>query len=109
MRQNANFRSRFKLISVVQAPGEKYLACAVGQINATDSRVLHSQEGRTRRHERGARDAVDAMASLDERGLLRTEKSCGPGTPTLVSSFAEFFREATAAKQPGHRGATVLT
>ena len=35
-------------------------------------------------------------------GLLRTAKSCGPGTPTLVSSFAEVFREATVAKEPGH-------
>ena len=70
VRQNANLMSLFKLIWVVQSPGQKYLACAVGQINATDSRVLHSQEGRTRRHERRARDAVDAMASLDERGFV---------------------------------------
>ena len=49
------------------------------------------------------------MASLDERGLLRTAKSCGPGTPTLVSSFAEVFREATVAKEPGHRGERGVT
>src|SRR5437763_16648359 len=42
-------------------------------------------------------------------GLLRTAKSCGPGTPTLVSSFAEVFREATVAKEPGHRGEHEVT
>ena len=61
MRENCNLLRRFKLIRVVQSQREKYFACAVGQINATDSRVLHSQEGRTRRHERRARDAMDAI------------------------------------------------
>src|SRR5205085_8196164 len=32
------------------------------------------------------RDAVDALASRDERGLKRTAKSCGPDAPTLASS-----------------------
>jgi hypothetical protein len=45
------------------------------------------QEGRTRRHERWVRDAVDADATRDERRLRRTAKSCGPDTPTLVSSL----------------------
>src|SRR5262245_55805193 len=34
----------------------------------------------------------------------RTAKSCGPGTPTLVSSFAAMIREATVAKKPGTPG-----
>ena len=45
----------------------------------------------------------------------RTAKSCGPDAPTLASSLAEvlsalpgsdktLIREATVAKQPGHRG-----
>jgi hypothetical protein len=35
----------------------------------------------------------------------RTAKSCGPDAPTLASSFAgSFSREATVAKEPGHRG-----
>jgi hypothetical protein len=32
-------------------------------------------------------DAVDAMATTDERDLLRTAKSCGPGAPVLALSF----------------------
>jgi hypothetical protein len=47
--------------------------------------------------------------------LLRTAKSCGPAAPTLASSFVEGksarpgadkpdIREATVAKEPGHRG-----
>ena len=31
---------------------------------------------------------MDALASRGERGMKRTAKSRGPGTPTLVSSFA---------------------
>jgi len=41
------------------------------------------------RHGRWARDAVDALATRDERCVRRTAKSCGPDAPTLVSSFAE--------------------
>jgi hypothetical protein len=41
--------------------------------------------------------------SQDERCYPRTAKSCGPDTPTLVSSCAN-FRAATVAKEPGHRG-----
>jgi hypothetical protein len=33
------------------------------------------------------RDAVDADGAIDERRLMRTAKSCGPDTPTLVSSL----------------------
>src|SRR4029077_5176271 len=33
------------------------------------------------------RDAVDALATLDERRLKRTAKPCGPGAPTLALSF----------------------
>jgi hypothetical protein len=32
------------------------------------------------------RDAVDASGAKDEGAFLRTEKACGPDTPTLVSS-----------------------
>ena len=49
------------------------------------------------------RDAVDAVAALDGRGKSRTAKSCGPDTPTLVSSFAEAIPQATVARKPGHR------
>ena len=46
------------------------------------------------RHERWARDAVDAMARKTS-APMRTAKSCGPDTPTLVSSF----REANASRE----------
>src|ERR1700677_4429652 len=35
---------------------------------------------------------------------MRTAKSCGPDTPTLVSSCAGFIRAAMVAKKPGHQG-----
>ena len=46
-------------------------------------------------------DAVDAMAATDERGLLRTAKSCGPDAAVLASSSREArFSGATVAKEP---------
>ena len=35
------------------------------------------------------RDAMDALATQDERRVKRTAKSCGPDAPTLASSVAE--------------------
>jgi hypothetical protein len=43
------------------------------------------------------RDAVDADGAFDERRVMRTAKSCGPDTPTLVSSS----RKATFADDGG--------
>jgi len=40
MRVNGNLLNRINVIWVVQSPSKKYFACAVGQINSTDSRVL---------------------------------------------------------------------
>jgi hypothetical protein len=40
-------------------------------------------------------------------GPVRTVKSRGPDTPTLVSSLAAMVREATVAKKPGRRGERV--
>src|SRR5262249_25634988 len=57
------------------------------------ARPAHT-EGRTRRHERWVRDAMDASASRDERGSKRTAKSRGPDPPTLGSSLA---RQAMSA------------
>ena len=52
-------------------------------------------------------DAVDATASGAKarwtKRLLRTAKSCGPDTPTLVSSWRS-NPLATVARKPGHRG-----
>ena len=44
------------------------------------------------RHGRRVRDAVDASGASDEGKCLRTAKSCGPDTPTLVSSVRKVFR-----------------
>jgi hypothetical protein len=50
------------------------------------------------------RDAVDADGADNERRLKRTEKSCGPDTPTLVSSSRKNDPRMTVARKPGHRG-----
>jgi hypothetical protein len=51
-------------------------------------------------------DAVDADGALRRERLKRTEKSCGPDTPTLVSSLRE-VAQVTVAKTPEHRGGHV--
>jgi hypothetical protein len=59
---------------------------------------------------RGARDAMDALVTRADcfpRGrtaLMRTAKSCGPDTPTLVSSCADAIRAAMGAIKPGPQG-----
>ena len=49
----------------------------------------------------GGRDVSDGRA-----GASRTAKSCGPGAPTLASSWRRCSRivPMTVAKEPGHRG-----
>src|SRR6202011_1534261 len=46
------------------------------------------------------RDAVDAGGAKDEGAVLRTAKSCGPDTPTLVSSRWKQFRRRRWQKSP---------
>jgi hypothetical protein len=87
----------------VQPCHKKYSACAVGQIKSTSSPVPRSSRGAFRdRHERWARDAMDALAATDERGLGRTAKSCGPDVSTLTLSWRQCFRIAptTVTKRP---------
>jgi hypothetical protein len=51
------------------------------------------------------RDAMDVNGATDESADSRTAKSCGPDTPTLVSSSREAsFLGMTVANKPGHRG-----
>ena len=45
------------------------------------------EEGRCATSRNAGRDAVDASGAQDEGAFLRTEKTCGPDTPTLVSSW----------------------
>jgi hypothetical protein len=52
------------------------------------------------RHERWVRDAMDALASQDERRYCGLEKSCGPGAPTLASSLRKVFRRRRWQKSP---------
>src|ERR1700694_522600 len=56
------------------------------------------------RHGRWVRDAVDAAASgarmrAGRMMLTRTAKSCGPGAPTLASSFAGFVPRDDGGKK----------
>src|SRR5207302_11131607 len=70
--------------------------------------VLFHRRGVGQRHN-AEQDAVDAEGAIDERRLRRTAKSCGPDTPTLVSSWRKVFPPATVANKPGHRGARGVT
>src|SRR5260370_37493715 len=94
-----------KLIWVVQSLLQKYFASPVGQIISTNSRHPTPQEGRIAIVTNAGWVAVDAAAFCarwDRRAgrktcerspargremLQRTAKSCGPDTPTLVSSL----------------------
>ena len=69
------------------------------------SPIPHPSEGRIAIvTDVGLRDAMDALAAPDERDLKRTAKTCGPGTPTLVSSLLVMIRQATEAIKPGTPG-----
>ena len=93
----------------VQPSREKDFACAVGQINCTDSRVLPRSRGALRdRHERWVRDAVDVGGAADESAGLRTAKPCGPDAPTLASSWRS-DPQAMVARKPGHQGEHVIS
>src|SRR5438105_11544432 len=98
MRVNSFFVRRFNVIWVVQSPCQKYFDCAVGQITSRTSAVS-PKRGALAIVTNVGRDAVDALASQDERGLRRTAKSCGPDAPTLASSCAQ-SSVAMVAKEP---------
>ena len=55
------------------------------KISAIFATVL-SHRGALANVTNAGQDAVDARSAQDEGALLRTAKSCGPDTPTLVSS-----------------------
>jgi hypothetical protein len=100
-----------KLIWVVQSPLQKYFASPDGQIISTSSRHPTPQEGRiaivtdagcgcggrgsvlraTGLQGGSMRPVSDHQASGREM-LQRTAKSCGPDTPTLVSSSRSLSR-----------------
>jgi hypothetical protein len=68
-------------------PSAKIFRFSINQNQWLHRVVSRSQEGRTRRHERGERDAVDAATSARRAMLLRTAKSCGSGAPTLALNW----------------------
>jgi hypothetical protein len=79
---------------------QKYPACFFLKIgNACDIQLR--REGRIANVTYARRDAVDATAPTDERHLLRTVKSCGPGAPMQAPSPAEAqgFAKATVTTQ----------
>ena len=59
------------------------------QISAKFITVLSHHEGALANVTNAGQDAVDARSAQDEGDFLRTVKTCGPGTPTLVSSSWE--------------------
>src|SRR5580700_3657457 len=69
-----------------QAPFEKIFCFSEVQIIAIFASVPSHQKGRIMIVANAGRDAVAARSATDESAHLRTEKTCGPGTPTLVSS-----------------------
>ena len=73
------------------------------QITAIFASVPSHQKGRIMIVANAGRDAVDARSAQDEGAFLRTEKTCGPDTPTLVSSWREVAL-MTVAKRPGAPG-----
>jgi hypothetical protein len=99
VRQNRDFVRRFKLIWVVQSQREKYFACTVGQINATDSRVLLPHEGRFAIVTNVGCGMRWTCRRVRRTLLVRTAKSCGPDAPTLASSFAGSFPQSDGGKR----------
>ena len=95
MRVEINLLNRISAIAVVSAFSQniplynseiqKYTHC------------VHPTEGRCANVTNAGLDAVDADRAFDERREMRTAKSCGPDTPTLVSSL----RKATFAGDGG--------
>jgi hypothetical protein len=76
--------------SPVQPHSQKYSGSLLRQITCITLAIPAQHRGAFRdRHERRAGDAVDAGSATDESAHLRTVKSYGPDTPTLVSSSQE--------------------
>ena len=65
--------------------------------------VPSHSEGRLAIVTDAGRDAMDAGGASDEGAGLRTAKSCGPDTPTLVSSWRS-YPPMTVTRKPGSPG-----
>jgi hypothetical protein len=86
--------------SFCPASSEKIFCFSEMQITAIFASVPSHQKGRIMIVANAGRDAVAAWSATDESAHVRTEKACGPGTPTLVSSWREVAL-MTVAKRPG--------
>jgi hypothetical protein len=81
------------VIWAVRCKIKKFFAFALPQISSTFAPVPAQSQGAFRdRHERWARDAMDAFLPNDERRERRTAKSCGPDIPMLMPSWRRCFR-----------------
>ena len=118
-------------------PSRKIFRFCFSEICVFFSPSRLAKRGASRSSRTLGRDAVDAVSvgrddiagrSDRERcskrarrtALMRTAKSCGPDTPTLVSSFVRsrasptgrrcaIIHGATVAKKPGHRGERAIS
>jgi hypothetical protein len=70
--------------------------------HAIESPIPLRQEGRTRRHERGAGMRWTLMALPTSGADRRTTKTCGSGAPRLASSLRD-VSQATETTKPGLR------
>src|SRR6266404_1498933 len=81
---------------------QKYFALPLTQITSK-SKTSCPTEGRLAIVTNAGRDAVDAGSARDERGLLRTAKSCGSDAP-IVGVKPVRRRAGDGVKKRGHRG-----
>jgi hypothetical protein len=87
--------------AAVQSRIIKYSAFPVGQIIFRSlGRPALLKRGASRSSRTLARDAVDALASSDERCQPRTAKACGPDIPTQISSLRETTRGRRSQQSP---------
>ena len=116
LRAKSNFVKQFNADSTVQSSREKYFDSVFQKNVVASGHPASMEEGRTRdRHEDVRRDAMDASATraICSRGRTvrrRTAKSCGPDTPTLVSSRRRRFADdgSKKARFPGRARRTPL-
>src|SRR5262249_4008893 len=80
--------NQFVLSESMSSPPRKNICLPVFGNVWFSPTVSPRQEGRTRRHERRARDAMDVAASVRRMMPRGTAKSGGTDPPTVGSSFA---------------------
>jgi hypothetical protein len=108
LRGKTYFTSHFNLLRAFKAKVENISLFPKKELCLSSTRP-HPQEGRyaiVTSVGCGMRWTFRLKRAL-ARGRMsskRTAKPCGPGTPTLVSSFAVMIRKAMVANKPGTPG-----